>query len=171
MQRIHADSTPATADVDEIAEFDVDEIDVEKGLEQSRQTADDGYMHLWVGGADLLATEPQVVTNSDLGGGLGHSWYDKEYEGEVDLDGIERLQSSSPRSEMEFGRDACESSADGDDFPKSPVLGYAGSWDLMSQQSQSTMPKSKIPVPVSQNKLLDRVWKANELELFDQLTF
>ncbi|KAJ6002727.1 hypothetical protein N7451_005274 [Penicillium sp. IBT 35674x] len=170
MQRKNADKplpVIADADMDKIAEFDVDEID----LECHSQAPNDGYMHMWIGGTDLLATG----SHSDLNGGLANSWYkahdDDESEEEVNLEGIEDLLPSSPFSVMEFGRDGYGSDTEGDDFPDSPILGYAGSWDIILQQSQSRIPTSKIPVPVSRNKLLGHVWEAYELELFDQLTF
>jgi hypothetical protein len=176
-QRKHADNLPVVADVDDIGEFDVDEIiktDIETGLRPSSQIANDGYMHLWIGGADSLAIGSQV-DHSDSDGGLGGSWYDSDGddgndEDEVDLEELEDLLFSSPCSEMEFGRDGCESDAGGD-FPDSPILGYSGSWDVIIKRNQSMMSKSQIPVPVSRDKLLQRVWMAHELELFEQLTF
>ncbi|KAJ5556504.1 hypothetical protein N7494_000419 [Penicillium frequentans] len=168
MQRKNADKplpVTADADMDEIANFDVDEID----LECHSQTPNDGYMHMWIGGTDMLATE----SHSDLDGWWANSWYEAhdESEEEIDLEGIEDLLPSLPCSEMEFGRDGCESDTEGDEFPDSPILGYAGSWDVILQQSQSKISKSKIPVPVNRQKLLGHVWEAYKLELFDQLTF
>lgn len=168
MQQKNADKplpVIADADMDENAEFDVDEID----LERHSQTSNDGYMHMWIGGTDMLATG----YHSELNGGLANSWYEAhdELDEEIDLEDIEDLLTSSLCSEMEFGRDGCESDTEGNNFPDSPILGYAGSWDFILQQSQSRMPKSMIPVPVSRKKLLERVWEAYELELFDQLTF
>lgn len=160
MQRKNADKLLPV-----IADADMDEID----LECHSQTSNNGYMHMWIEGTDSLTTG----SHSDLNGGLVNSWYEAhdDKSEEIDLEGIEDLLPSSPCSEMEFGRDGCESDTEGDDFPDSPILGYAGSWDIILQQSQSRIPQSKIPVPVSRNKLLERVWEAYELELFDQLTF
>lgn len=171
MQRKHADKPPVFAG-DEIAEVDVDEIDFERNLECHSQI-NDRYMHLWIRGTDLLATGSHIDIHSDLDGGLRNSWYEADDDGEqeeVDLGDLEDFLPSPSCSEMEFGRDGCESDTEGDDFPDSPILGYARSWDV-TLQSQSKMPKSKIPVPVSRNTLLERVWEAYEWELFDQLTF
>ncbi|KAJ6085816.1 hypothetical protein N7486_004187 [Penicillium sp. IBT 16267x] len=173
-QRKHADNPlPIIANGDEITEFDV-----ERGLERHSQAIIDGHMHLWIGGTDLLAAGSEVNIHSDLDDGLGNSGYDASHNYEEDdeidavyLEDLEDRLSSSPCSEMELGRDECESDAEGGDFPDSPMLGYAGSWDVILQRSQSRIPKSKIPVPASRNKVLERVWTAYELELFDQLTF
>ncbi|KAJ5889889.1 hypothetical protein N7504_010699 [Penicillium tannophilum] len=81
MQRKIADKplpVIANADMDEDADFDVDEID----LERHSQTSNDGYMHMWIGGTDMLATG----SHSDLNGGLANSWYEAHDELEEEID-------------------------------------------------------------------------------------
>ncbi|KAJ5653372.1 hypothetical protein N7490_000375 [Penicillium lividum] len=156
MQHQHRETTdkvPVTADND--TELFVKGID----LEGRSHPAEDGYMYMWIDGADLLATGPQNASD------VGHNEWDDEG---VDLDGLEDLLDSLDFSEGESGDETSNTCAE-DDVPDSPTLGdNIPGWGFVQRDHQ--VKHSMIPIPVSR-KVLERVWDAHELELFDLLTF
>ncbi|KAJ5745412.1 hypothetical protein N7520_010594 [Penicillium odoratum] len=156
MQPQHRETTDK---VPVIADNDTKLVLEERDLEGRSHPAEDGHMYLWIDGADLLATGSQNASD------VGHDEWDDEG---VDLDGLQDLLDSLDCSERESWDESSNSCTE-DDVPDSPTLGDDISWWGFWQRDHQVK-HSMIPIPVSR-KVLDRVWDAYELELFNQLTF
>ncbi|KAJ5915075.1 hypothetical protein N7454_011187 [Penicillium verhagenii] len=173
---------PASADMNDPANLENDPEYLEFLEERDRfsnhnRTAEDWDMHLWMGGADLLARGSETETNMQFDMELNDdSWYDEEFyfEDAEDIPPSLSWFDMGPDSDSESESEVESHTLEGGDFTDSPTLGYDSPvWGMTAsgQQDESATRKSMIPVSVSGNKALERVWEDWELEVFDQLTF